>query len=177
MKASENFFQQLEKSRFFRKSNLVKAASRFRLRKKMCVKTAFMTSDGLYEFLRMHFGMENSDATVVRGMREVLSGMSVVESYIYDLIVFFSHWRTHIETLKKYLRRLSEVDSLPGSQSAFLGLCQSNFWDMMSGTTGLRRMIIFWTKLQVGSGQSRRRKFDRSAACTVTTETISLPLL
>ena len=83
-----------------------------------------MTSDGSYEFFQMHFGMKNSDATVVRGMRKVLSGMSAVESYIYDLIVLSSHWRTHIETLKKYLRRLNEVNSLLGFRSAFLGLCQ-----------------------------------------------------
>ena len=51
-----------------------------------------------------------SSATLVRGMRKVLSGMSGVERYIDDLIVFSSDWKTHLRTLKELLRRLSEVN-------------------------------------------------------------------
>ena len=73
-------------------------------------KTAFVTPDGTYEFLRMPFGMKNSGATLVRGMREVLSGMSGVESYIDDLIVFSRDWETHLRTLEELLKRLSEAN-------------------------------------------------------------------
>ena len=45
-------------------------------------KTAFVTQDGSYEFLKMPFGMMNSGATLVRGLRKLLSGMDYVESYI-----------------------------------------------------------------------------------------------
>ena len=58
----------------------------------------------------MPFGMKNSGATLVRGKRKVLSGMSGVESYINDLIVFFSDWKTHLQTLEELLRRLSKVN-------------------------------------------------------------------
>ena len=57
----------------------------------------------------MPFGMKNSGATLVRGMREVLLGMSGVESYIDDLIVFSSNWKTHLRTLEELLKRLSEA--------------------------------------------------------------------
>ena len=33
-------------------------------------KTAFVTPDGQYEFTRMPFGMVNSGATLVRGLRK-----------------------------------------------------------------------------------------------------------
>ena len=56
----------------------------------------------------MPFSMKNSGATLVRGMREVLSGMSGVKSYIDDLIVFSSNWKTHLKTLEELLKRLSE---------------------------------------------------------------------
>ena len=58
----------------------------------------------------MPFGMKNSGATLVRGMREVLSGMSGVESYIDDLIVFSSNWKTHLRTMEELLKRLSEAN-------------------------------------------------------------------
>ena len=54
--------------------------------------------------------MKNSRATLVRGMREVLSAMSGVESYIDDLIVFFSDRKMHLQTLEELLRRLSEAN-------------------------------------------------------------------
>ena len=48
-------------------------------------KTAFVTSDGTYDFLRLLFGMKNSGATLVRGIRNILAEMSNVDSYIDDL--------------------------------------------------------------------------------------------
>ena len=54
--------------------------------------------------------MKSSGATFVRGMREELSGMSSVESYIGDLIVFSSDWETHLRTLEELLKRLSEAN-------------------------------------------------------------------
>ena len=41
-------------------------------------KTAFVTPDGQYEFLRMPFGMVNGGATLVRGLKKVLKGLSGV---------------------------------------------------------------------------------------------------
>ena len=49
-----------------------------------------MTPDGSYEFMRMPFGMKNSEATLVRGMRKLLQDMDNVECYIDDLIRVFS---------------------------------------------------------------------------------------
>ena len=73
-------------------------------------KTAFVTPYGAYGFLGMAFGIKTSGATLVPGLREVLLGMSAVESYIDDLIVFSSNWKTHLKTLEEFLRRLSEAN-------------------------------------------------------------------
>ena len=43
---------------------------------------------------------------------------------------------------------------------------------MMSDMTGSRRMTIIWTQLIGQSDQLRRQKFDRSAVCSITIETI-----
>ena len=51
-------------------------------------KTAFVTPDGQYEFLRMPFEMVNSGATLVRGLKKVLEVLSGVGSYIDDIVIY-----------------------------------------------------------------------------------------
>ena len=110
MKTLENLFQQLGKSKFFSRFDLSKGYWQIPVAEEDVFKTAFVTPDGKYEFLRMPFGIKNSGATLVRGMRKVLSGMSGVESYIDDLIMFSSNWKTHLRTLEELLKRLSEAN-------------------------------------------------------------------
>ena len=50
-------------------------------------KTAFVTPGGQYEFTRMPFGMVNSGATLVRGLRKILEGMPGDGSYIDDIVI------------------------------------------------------------------------------------------
>ena len=67
-----------------------------------------MTPDGQYKFLRMPFGMINSGATVVRGLKKVLKGLSGVGSYIDDIVIYSGSWEEHLRTLKElfgWLRR------------------------------------------------------------------------
>ena len=64
-------------------------------------KTAFVTPDGQYEITRKPFGMVNSGATLVRGLRKILEGMSGVGSY--------DSWEDHLRTLKELLDRLRKA--------------------------------------------------------------------
>ena len=109
-KTSEDLFQQLGKSKFFSKIDLSKGYWQIPVAEEDAFKTAFVTLDGTYEFLQMPFGMKNSGATLVRGMKELLSGMSGVESDIDDLILFSSDWETHLRTLEELLKRLNEAN-------------------------------------------------------------------
>ena len=110
IKTSENLFLKLAKSRFLSKMDLSKGYWQIPVAEEDVFKTAFVTPDETDEFLRMSFSMKNSGATLVRGIREVLSGISGIESYIDDLIVFSSDWKTHLRTLEELLRRLSEAN-------------------------------------------------------------------
>ena len=47
-----------------------------------------VTPDGQYEFLRMPLGMVNSGAALVRELKKVLEGLSVVSSYIDDIVIY-----------------------------------------------------------------------------------------
>ena len=65
-----------------------------------------MTPDGPYEFLRMPFGMVNLGATLVRGLKKGLDGLSGVGSYINDIVIYSDSWEEHFSTLKELLGRL-----------------------------------------------------------------------
>ena len=91
--------------------------------------TAFVTPDGQYEFTRMPFGMVNSGAMLVRGLRKILEGMPGVGSYIDDIGIYSDSWEDHIRTLKELFGRLRKAritarptKCLPGaSRMEFLG--------------------------------------------------------
>ena len=85
---AEDLFKKLGKSQYYSTLDLSKGYWQIPVAEKDIRKTAFVTPDGCYEFLRMPFGLNNSGATLVRGMRELLQDMDNVECYIDDLIVY-----------------------------------------------------------------------------------------
>lgn len=60
-------------------------------------KIAFVTSDGLYEFRVMPFGLCNAPATFQRVMQKVLAGLG--DFYVDDILVFSSSVEEHLDHL------------------------------------------------------------------------------
>ena len=109
MVTAEDLFQRLGKSKYYSKIDLSKGYWQIPVAEEDIEKTAFITPDGTYDFLRMPFGMKNSEATLVRGMRKILAGMNNVDSYIDDLIIHTNDWQAHLQVLGELLRRLREA--------------------------------------------------------------------
>ena len=110
MSTAGDLFQRFGKSRYFSKIDLSKGYWQVPVAAEDVPKTAFVTPDGCYEFLRMPFGMKNSGATLVRGMRQLLSGMEHVDSYIDDLIIYTEDWDSHLQVLEELLSRLEKAN-------------------------------------------------------------------
>ena len=103
---SRRFIQRLGKSKYYSKIDLSKGYWQISVAEKNIEKTAFITPDGTYDFSRMPFGMKNSRATLVRGMRKIFAGANKVDRYINDLIVHTNDWQVHLQVLEELLRRL-----------------------------------------------------------------------
>ncbi|GFR70659.1 zinc finger protein [Elysia marginata] len=103
-------FQGMEKNQYFSKLDLSKGYWQIPVRKEDIPKTAFVTMDCHYEFLRMSFGMMNSGATLTRVVKKLLCGMNNVVDYIDDLLVHTETWEAHVETLAELFRRLREAN-------------------------------------------------------------------
>ena len=109
MTTAEDLFGKLGKCQYYSKIDLSKGYWQTPVAGKDIHKTAFVTPDGSYEFLRMPFGMKNSGETLIRGMRKLLQDMDNVECYIDDLIVYTKNWATHLQVLEKLLEKLRPV--------------------------------------------------------------------
>ena len=110
MKTAEDLFQKLGKSKYFSKIDLSKGYWQIPVKETDIAKTAFVTPDGRYEFRRMPFGMKNSGATLVPGMRKILKDMDNVESYIDDLLIFTDSWEAHVKTVEELLSKLQRAN-------------------------------------------------------------------
>lgn len=74
-------------------------------------KTAFTTPFGLYEYLRMPFGLCNAPATFQRLMQATMSDLAfqIVLIYLDDLLVFSPTFQDHLVRLETVLKRLKET--------------------------------------------------------------------
>ena len=74
-------------------------------------KTAFCTSEGLFEFQVMPFGLCNAPATFQRLMDLVLSGLQWVSCLVYldDVVVFGKSFEEHLKNMELIFARIREA--------------------------------------------------------------------
>ena len=65
--------------------------------------------------------MKHSGATLVKGMRQLLSDMDNGDNYIDDLIVYTKDWKTNLATLKELFNRLQEASFTARSKKCLFG--------------------------------------------------------
>ena len=80
MPTAEYLFQKLSGDKFYSKIDLSKGYWQITIPEDI-QKTAFVTPDGLYEFLKMPLGMINSAATLKRAMKKLLEDLVDVDFY------------------------------------------------------------------------------------------------
>ena len=109
MTTAEYLFRRLAGFKYLSKIDLTKGYWQILLAPEDMHKTAFVIPDRQYEFLRMLFGMVNSGATLVRGLRMVLEGMPQVGSYVDDIVVYSNSWEEHLRKLNVLSGRLRKA--------------------------------------------------------------------
>ena len=104
-----DLIQNLRNDRFFKKIDLSRDCWQVPMAPGDIYEMAFFTSDGVYEFPRMPFGIVKSGAMLTRAIRELLRGMENIEHYVYDILVHTTTWDCHVATLREMLRRLAKA--------------------------------------------------------------------
>ena len=106
----DDTFDQLHNAAWFTTLDLVQGYHQLPLDDEAIPKTAFVTHKGLFEYLRLPFGLCNAPAGFQRCMDGLLGGLKhkCLLVYLDDIIVFSPTFQQHLEDIQTTFTRLQE---------------------------------------------------------------------
>ncbi len=107
----DEMLDKFEGSQWFSSIDLASAYWQVEMDERDIEKTAFITSEGLYECLVMPFGLCNAPATFQRLMHEVLGNLIYTKAPVYldDIIIHSKTFEQHLEDIQKVFDRLRDA--------------------------------------------------------------------
>lgn len=105
----QNFHANCENCKFFSKIDCVKGYFIIPVAEEDIYKTAITTPFGLYEFLRMPFGLRNAAQTFQRFLNNLLRDLDYVFVYIDDILIASKTETEHKGHLRAVLERLAQA--------------------------------------------------------------------
>jgi transposase InsO family protein len=103
-------------------------------------KTAFVSRDGLFEFVRMPFGLANAPATFQRTMDVLLTGLNwkICLVYIDDIMVFSSSFEEHLEHLREVFERLKAANFTIKLSKCYFGKSEAQYLGHIVSRDGVK---------------------------------------
>ena len=105
-----DLLDKLSRARFCSSIDLSAAYHQLRIHEDDTEKTAFITPDGLYEYLVMPFGLVNAPASFQRAMNLTFAAELGVYVLVYldDILIFSDSADLHVEHVRTVLQRLRD---------------------------------------------------------------------
>ena len=105
----EDLVDQVGAARFVSKFDLLKGYWQVPLTDRAKEVSSFITSEGLFSYKVMSFGLRNAPATFQRLMNTVVSGLDGCAVYLDDVVVHSDTWGEHLAVIRALFHRLSEA--------------------------------------------------------------------
>ena len=104
----QDFASSLHGTKIFSKVDLRRAYHQIPVHPDDVPKTAVVTPFGLYEFVRMPFGLRNAGQTFQRFIDQVLQGLPFCFVYMDDLLIASTSREEHLEHIRTVFQRLED---------------------------------------------------------------------
>nr|CAX83701.1 pol polyprotei [Schistosoma japonicum] len=104
----QDFTNGVQDMKVFTKIDLVRANHNIPVAEEDIPKTAITTPFGLFEFVRMPFGLRNAAQTFQRFMDNLLRDMPFAQGYIDDLLIASPDLKSHEQHVRAVLGRLNQ---------------------------------------------------------------------
>ncbi|XP_041421806.1 uncharacterized protein LOC121394536 [Xenopus laevis] len=97
-------------------------------------KTAFATSQGLFQFVTMPFGLHGAPATFQRLMDRILRGHdSYCSAYLDDVVIFSPDWQSHLRHLDTVVSLIKSAGLTINPKKCALGFTETRYLGYILG--------------------------------------------
>ena len=128
-------------------------------------KTAIITPFGLFEFVRMPFGLKNSAQAFQRLMDSVLRGLTFLFVYLDDILVASPNMSAHLSHVRQLLRRLDDAGLSINRDKCVFGATSVTFLGHSVSAKGIRPLASKVTAIQAMAKPLTKVELQRFLGC------------